>query len=406
MTVIAEEMLFITQYYAPEQIGSGPFCAELAEWWAGGGCPVTVLTSRPHYPGFAIFPSYDRRRQRDEVVEGVAVARVMNWIPRQPTAVRRIGSEIHFLLLGLLALASGRISRSGLVLSLCPSILSVLLGAVATRRGGRHVAVVHDIQSGLAHGLAMINSRWLVAILKRCECAILNCTDLIVVPTDEMAARLRDIGVTAPIEIVPIWVDAERIRPLGRVAGASPKVLYSGNLGRKQGLGQIIDLANELLVRRPDIRITLRGNGNEAAALAAEISARRLCNIEIAGLVLSERLNDELASGDIHLVPQDPQAADFAIPSKVFNIMAAGRAFVATARPGSSLWRLKEVSRGFICVPPNDRRALTRAVLRLADNQMLRAELGRRGRQFVERHCTKSIVLGRLRAIVDELCQA
>jgi colanic acid biosynthesis glycosyl transferase WcaI len=404
--MISSDMLFVTQYFAPEQIGSGPFCAELAEWWAERNRSVTVLTSRPHYPGFEIFPAYAGRRWRDESRNGVTIARVGNWIPRRPTALRRIVSDVHFSVLGLLALARGRVRRGGLVVSLCPSISSILLGVIATRRGGRHVAIVHDIQSGLAQGLAMVKSRWLVAMMRWCERAVLNRVDLIVAPTREMGEQLRRIGVTVPIEIIPIWVDAERIRPLARAANGAPKVLYSGNLGRKQGLGQVIDLASELLVRRPDIRITLRGNGNEAAALAAEIAARNLHNVEVAELVPRDRLNDELAAGDIHLVPQDPQAADFAVPSKVFNIMAAGRAFVATARPGSSLWRLKEESGGFICVPPNDKRALTSAVLHLADNQGLRAQLGNRGRQFVERHCSKTHVLGRFLAIVDELYQA
>ena len=399
-------MLFVTQYFAPEQIGSGPFCAELAEWWAHNDGPVRVLTGRPHYPGFKVFPGYGGRRQRDEVAGGVTVTRVGNWIPGRSSALRRIASELHFLLLGLMALASGRVNRSRLVFSLCPSILSVLLAEMATCRGGKHIAVVHDIQSGLAEGLAMVSSRWLVNVMKWCERTILNRVDLIVAPTDEMAVQLRRIGVTASIEVIPIWVDAERIHPLACVVGASPKILYSGNLGRKQGLGQVIELASELQRRRPDIRITLRGNGNEAIALAAEISARNLCNVEVAELVPRDRLNAELASGDIHLVPQDPQAADFAIPSKVFNIMAAGRAFVATARPGSSLWRLKEESRGFICVPPNDKRALAGAVLRLANNQRLRAQLGKSGRQFVERHCSKASVLGRFLTIVDELHQS
>jgi colanic acid biosynthesis glycosyl transferase WcaI len=398
-------MLFVTQYFAPEQIGSGPFCAELAEWWAHHSGPVTVLTSRPHYPASQIFPGYDARRG-DETADGVTITRLANWIPPRPTAACRIVSEFHFLLLGLLALASGRVKRANLVLSLCPSILSVLLGALATRRGGKHVAIVHDIQSGLAEGLAMISSRRLVNAMRWGERSILNRADLIVAPTEEMAAQLRRIGVTVAIEVVPIWVDAERIHPLACVAGGSPKILYSGNLGRKQGLGQVIELADELQRTRPDIRIILRGNGNEAVALAAEISARKLCNVEVAALVPREKLNDELATGDIHLVPQDPLAADFAVPSKVFNIMAAGRAFVATARPGSSLWRLKEASRGFICVPPNDKRALAGAVLRLANNHRLRAQLGKSGRQFVEQHCSKSSVLGRFRTIVDELHQA
>ena len=40
----------------------------------------------------------------------------------------------------------------------------------------------------------------------------------------------------------------------------------------------------------------------------------------------------ESPRGDIHLVPQNPNTAAFAVPSKVFNIMAVGRPFVATAQ--------------------------------------------------------------------------
>src|SRR5207302_3049200 len=110
-----------------------------------------------------------------------------------------------------------------------------------------------------------------------------------------------------------------------------------GNLGRKQGLGQIIALAAELQERHADIEIILRGRGGEAERLASEIATRRLTNVRITDLLPPEKLSEGLAEGDIHLVPQDPEAADFALPSKVFNIMAAGRPFIATARPGTSL---------------------------------------------------------------------
>ncbi len=33
-------------------------------------------------------------------------------------------------------------------------------------------------------------------------------------------------------------------------------------------------------------------------------------------LMPRERFNESLAEGDVHLVPQDPEAADFAVPSK------------------------------------------------------------------------------------------
>lgn len=388
-----EPVLFVTQYYRPELIGSGPFCADLAEWLAEHGRDVTALTGRPHYPRAEIFPGYEKGRDR-ETVNGVRVERLPSWIPRKRSAAFRILGEAAFLAHGLWALVSGRARRHGIVLSLCPSILSVALAGFATRQGGLHIAVVHDIQSGLAQGLGLVGGAGLLAVMRWCEKMALNRADLVVVLSHNMARQLRDIGVTTAIDVVPIWVDTDNVQPVETAEEGPLRILYSGNLGKKQGVGQLLDLAEELQVLRPDIAIILRGAGNQAQPLADEIAARGLKNVSLAELLPPDRLAEGLALGHIHLVPQDPEGAEFAVPSKVYNIMAVGRPFVTTARPGSPLAELEASSGAFLCVPPNDRRAFAEAVLRLADDRDLRARLGARGRSFVERHYAKPRVLG------------
>jgi len=239
--------------------------------------------------------------------------------------------------------------------------------------------------------------------MRWCERIVLNRLDLIVVLSPAMREQLIRIGVTTPIEVVPIWVDTDRIRPRDGTRDGGLRLLYSGNLGRKQGLGQIVALAEELQKHRPDIEILVRGGGSHALTLAAEILTRGLTNMRLADLLPRERLCDGLCEGDIHLVPQDPEAADFAVPSKVFSIMAAGRPFVATAKPGSTLWLLQEESGGFLCVPPNDPQAFAKAVLRLADDPGVRRNLGECGRLYVEQHCAKPYVLDRFMTLVDGL---
>jgi colanic acid biosynthesis glycosyl transferase WcaI len=396
-------ILFVTQYYRPELIGSAPFCADMAEWLAKHGRDVTVLSGLPHYPGAQLYPGYQNGARHRETIDGVMVERLRTWIPRSRSAVARILCEGLFLLRGAAALGTGRVPRHRLVLSLCPSVLSVALGTLARHRGGRHVAIVHDIQSGLAEGLGMVADGRFVRVMQWCERTVLNRLDLIIVLSQAMRDQLERIGVTTPIEIVPIWVDIDHIRPVDGAADGRLRLLYSGNLGRKQGLGQIVDLADELQRRRPELEILVRGGGINAPALAREIVARGLANMRLAELLPRERLADGLGEGDIHLVPQDPDAADFAVPSKVFSIMAAARPFVATARPGSTLWRLKEESGGFLCVPPNDPHAFADAVIRLADDPALRRTLGERGRRHVEQHCAKPYVLGQFMNLVDAL---
>lgn len=403
MRMVPLQAFFVTQYYRPELVGSAPFCADLAEWLAKQGRRVTVLTGLPHYPTAEMFPDYRVDAPKREVFCGVSVERCRVWIPRRRSAPWRILGEVLFFLGGAWALAARRITLQPFVLSLCPSILSVALGALARRPDGRHVAIVHDIQSGLAGGLGMVGSAWLLRLMRWCERLVLNRVDLIAVLTDEMKEQLRSIGVSTPIEVVPIWVDTTKISPVASVGDRPLRLLYSGNFGKKQGLGQIIALAEELRQRDSDIEIVLRGSGSQLSALRSEIAARDLRNVRRAELLLQEQFAQGLAEGDIHLVPQDPDAAEFAVPSKIFNVMAAGRPFVTTARPGSPLWRLQQRSGAFLCVPPNDARAFADAVMQLAGNEQLRVELGARGRHFVEQYCSKSKVLSEFMTLIDGL---
>src|SRR3546814_1329878 len=121
--------------------------------------------------------------------------------------------EFVFLGRGLWAMATGRLRRSDHVVSLCPSVLAVLLGRLACRRGGHHVALVHDIQSGLAAGLGMVGGRWLLAAMRLLERRVLNGVDTIFVLSEHMRQTLLGQGVTTPIQVLPIWVDAAVIQP-------------------------------------------------------------------------------------------------------------------------------------------------------------------------------------------------
>lgn len=399
----APQILFVSRYFWPELIGSAPFSTDIAEWLARHDRATTVVSGLPHYPEPEVFPAYREGRGHREVVGGATVERLRVGAPRGSSAASRILNETEFLLRGLAALLSGRVRRHPVVLALCPSILSVALGVAARRRGGVCVAIVHDIQSGLAEKLGMVGGSGMARLMRACERTILNRTDLVVVLSAEMKDQLRRIGVAAPIEVVPLWVDTDLVHPTEPVSRPVVKVLYSGNLGRKQGLGQVVALAERLAGCRPDIEIILRGNGSQSAEISAEIARRQLGNIRLTQLQPHEALTTALAAGDIHLVPQNPEAAAFAVPSKVFNIMAVGRPFVATALPGSVLWQLQRDSGAFLCVPPDQPVTFAEAVLRLADDARLRHELGRRGREFVELNYAKPRVLGQFLRRLDAL---
>jgi colanic acid biosynthesis glycosyl transferase WcaI len=393
-------MLFISQYYRPETIGSGPFCADVAEAFVAQGRRVCLLTTRPHYPSGSVFPRYRNGELDTQRIRGVEVERVPTLVSSRGGAIQRFAGEGWFLLQGLLAIGATRIRRSDLVVSLCPSILSVLLGNVCRRRGARHIALVHDIQSGLAEGLGQVSGP-VPRLLRYLERTVLNRCDLVVVLSENMRRQLLRCGATAPIEVLPIWADTENVQPRPMPPGPARTALYSGNFGRKQGLMQLVDLAEVLRARGSALRIVLRGQGNQADAINRAVADRKLNNVTFCDLLAPERLADGLAEGDIHLVPQNPVIADFAVPSKVYAIMAAGRPFVATAVRDSSLWQLQKDCGAFICVPPNAPQRLADAVLHLADDRDLRREMGERGHRYVKDHYSKDACLARLMAAIE-----
>jgi colanic acid biosynthesis glycosyl transferase WcaI len=387
------EILILAQYYQPEPIGSAPYCADLAEWLASHGARVEVLTNRPYYPGTEVLPEYRSGARDSETSSGVSVMRLAPRVPQRGGVVERLRADLAFFCRGLAAYWRGRIIRRPAIVSFCPSVFTVLLGRVIGGTAARHVAVIHDIQSGLAEGLGFPGAKVFVRLLRWFEGFVLNRADSVVVLSAEMGRQVERLGVTRPIVVLPIWVDPVAVRPLADDPGRPPTLLYSGNLGRKQGLPIVLNLAAEVARRRPDVRVLVRGAGYQADSLMAEARARNLSNVEFSPLVPKDKLSEGLAEGDVHLVPQDPSAADFALPSKVYSIMAAGRPMVATARPGSSLWRLAEETSALVCVAPEDTGAFASTALDLLADTERRRALGAAGRRYAEQVAARDVVL-------------
>jgi colanic acid biosynthesis glycosyl transferase WcaI len=402
----APDVLVLTRHYAPEPTGSAPVIQEIAEWLAADGNSVRVVSVRPNYPGTEVFDGY-RNGERDRAVEnGVAVRRLATSPLRGAGLMARLGPESRFFIDLALGAATGRIQRAERVISLCPSILTTLGAILLVRRGGRHLAIVHDIQSGLGSALGSGPVKLVLPILRRIEAFALNRTDQIVVLSQAMQAALFDLGVRRPIAVLPPSIDTRRITPRPRPYDAPPTLLYSGNLGRKQGLEQLIDLAEVLSRLAPEVRMVIRGEGAMRQALTEDATSRALHNLRFAPLAPKDALSAALAEGDVHLVPQVASGSDFAVPSKVFAIMAAARPFVATAAPGSALDRLAEASGAFVCAAPADPVAFADAALALLADASLRQTMGERGRAYVQREVDTDVVMRRLSPLLSGASRA
>jgi len=185
------------------------------------------------------------------------------------------------------------------------------------------------------------------------------------------------------------------------IADDTVVALYSGNMGGKQGLEVLADMA-VLLRDVPNIAFVFCGMGAGRADLMARCAG--LPNVHFMDLQPVERLGDLLGLADIHLLPQRADAADLVMPSKLTGMLSSGRPVLAGARADTELGQV--VSTCGRIVPPEDASAFADAMLSLASQPELRRELGIKARACAEARFARDAVLERfeqdLQACIDE----
>jgi len=388
--------------YAPEVVGIGRYTGELGSWLAARGHAVTVLTAPPYYPQWRVPAAYRRPAWRREYLDGVEVLRAPLYAPSRLNGKTRVLHELSF---GAACLYwwPGLWGRQWeAVLAICPLLQSGIMPALLARRR-RIPLIMHfqDLQIDAARELGIIRHPLLLAGAARLERLLLEQAAAVTTISQAMAARLRHKGVAAAhVHVLPNWADLESITPARRNHGFRREVglkdetvvLYAGNFGEKQGLETVLEAA-AMTRGNPDISYLLAGEGAAKDRLLRQARELALDQVRFLPIQPAGRFPSMLAAADIHLVVQKKGAADLVMPSKLGNILAAGRPFVATAMPESELGRVTMASQAGVLVPPEDGAALAQAILKLAGTPAARRAMGECGRRYAEERLSRKQVL-------------
>ena len=380
--------------YAPELLGIGRYTGELGAYLAFRGHQVTVLTAAPYYPQWRVREDYRPQRWRREWRDGVEVLRAPQYVPGRVSGLGRLLQECSFGASCLYWWSTCLLQRPwDAMVAVCPPMTSGLVpGLLARRLAVPLVIHVQDLQLDAARELGILRQPLLLAGLTWLELHLFRQARAVTTISRSMAARLAAKGVPpARLQVLPNWADLDKVRPgprlnaLRRELGLTSEtvVLYAGNLGEKQGLEVILEAA-ALTRGKPSIRYLVAGEGAARDRIKLRAQDLGLDNLTFLPLQSNSRLPLLLAAADLHLVVQRQKAADLVMPSKLTNIMAAGRPFIATAGEGTELARVTTESRAGLVVPPEDGRALAQAVLGLAGDPGARKKMGVLARRYAE----------------------
>ncbi|MDR3468658.1 MAG: WcaI family glycosyltransferase [Xanthobacteraceae bacterium] len=408
------KILVVGINYAPELIGIGKYTTEMCNELRRKGHEVTVVTAPPYYPDWRIVKPYSGFAYSSEVVDGIEVVRCPLYVPSLPRAFHRILHHLSFAITSAPAILVQALKvRPDVVLSVAPSLLSAPAALVAGKLSGAATWLhIQDFEVDAAFNLNFLSGGWLRRAALWCEKKLLTSFDLVSAISAKMVDLLHSKGVSRfrAFEFRN-WVDTAAIESqladaaraewrsalLERASGTL--VLYSGNIGAKQGFEVLAEAARRLAPDRPDIVFVFCGAGAMKERLMQ--STADLPNVRFLELQPAESFRKLLISADIHLLPQCSEIQDLALPSKLGGMLVSGRPIVAMAAAETQL--ASELADVGVVVAPGDPDAVIEAVLRLASDSKLRDVLGTNGQHLAHRRWERGSVLAEAEARLLDL---
>lgn len=392
--------------FAPELTGIGKYSGEMAAFLAQKGHEVRMITTPPYYPQWQILSGYSGAAYTQEAWQGVKVYRCPLWVPTRSAKRSQISGVQRILHLASFAISSLPVALKQIgwhperVIVLAPSVFNAPAAVlVAHLAGGKSWLHIQDFEMDAALRLKMLPGLGLFfRMAEWIEGALYRRFDCVSTISNRMLMRLNEKGVPSThTALFPNWVDTRQIFPISgynilrRELGLEDHhqiILYSGNMGQKQGLEVLIEAARRL-VSENDLLFLLCGEG--AARSQLEVLANDLPNVRFLPIQPLERLNELLNLAGIHVLPQSAAAADLVMPSKLTGMLASGRPVIVTAHPGTELANVMDTLGRVI--PPGQPDHLADAILSLVRQPEIRLELGQRGRAYVEQIWAKELVL-------------
>ncbi len=374
--------------YAPEVTGIGPYNKLLCDAFRNNGDQVRMVTGFGYYPNWKKQGSDQWRLYRTDRIDGIPVYRCWQYVPAKPSAWKRIVHEGSFILSSFLRLLL--LPRPDLLVVISPPLgLGAAAAFLCWIRRTRFVFHVQDLQPDAAVGLGMVKPGLVTRLLYRLEAFAYHTAHRVSGISDGMLEAFRRKGV--PDSKIISFPNSVRLNPKRPPLGEFRKkhqfsqedflVVYSGNLGVKQGLEVVIEAAAK--VGNPRVQIVICGDGAARYALEERVLQAKLQNVRLIPLQDDLGYREMLTDADVSLITQQRGSGAFFFPSKLLSNLAFGKAVVTVADQTSELGRAMQRGRFGVNVEPGDVRRLAEVFEFLAGNPTEVKTYAENGLRFV-----------------------
>lgn len=416
------KVLLYSLNYSPELTGIGKYSGEMAEFLAGKGHEVKVITAPPYYPEWQVAEGFKVWVYQKQVLDGVEVIRCPLYVPKKVTTLKRILHLTSFACSSFFPLIKQIFWKPEVVITVQPTLFctpaTLLLGKLS---GAKTVLHIQDYEIDAMFGLFVDQTEsskqskqgFFKSIVTGAESWLMKQFDRVSTISYSMMENASRKGVPSASQIFfPNWVDTDFITP--EVDGSMIRerfgfsesdtvILYSGNLGEKQGLELVIEAAHHYR-KNEKIKFCIVGQGASKERLVAMANELELENVHFHPLQPYGDLPALLSMANIHLVVQKRGAADVVLPSKLTGILSAGGYSVITAESDTELGRLCNKFPGIAeCVEPESLDALVKGIDALMSDSEGFKGVNTVARNYALEYLNKEAVLGRFSKNLNDL---
>jgi colanic acid biosynthesis glycosyl transferase WcaI len=351
--------------YSPELTGIGKYNGELSPAMSRAGLDMHVVTAPPYYPEWVINESFHNRYTVANDENGVTIYRCPLYVPAKVTTLKRLVHLSSFAITSAFRLFSLWRVKPDVLFLVQPTLFCAPFALLFCKlRGTKSILHVQDYEIDAMFGLGLGQSGFIKKMVKGIERWLMSKFDVVSSISYSMLDNARKKGVPEDkLLFFPNWadtnfvhpdVDSSALRAEWGFAEEDKIVLYSGNLGQKQGLEIVIDAALAFK-DQPHVKFVIIGSGAYRDTLEQMALDKGISNIQFKPLQPWELVPQILVMADVHLVVQKKGVADAVLPSKLTNILAAGGHALVTAEQNTELGKISALYPGiYQLVEPED----------------------------------------------------
>lgn len=390
-----KELIILSQYFYPEVASTGQLLTELAEDLTIYGYKIKVYTGKPSY--YRNIKKY----KKEETYQGINIYRLFNTNLNKNSKSGKILNSLTYFISVLFKLLFQK-DRSPLLIVSNPPFLSIIGYFLRKIKKQKYVFLIHDIYPDIAIKLGYLKENSIIAkTWGKINCQVLREAEEIIVLGEYMEDVLRKKYLNIDnykIKIIHNWADERFILPIKKENNWFAKkygligkfvILYSGNIGLFQDLKTIIKAAVKLK-KHKEILFLFIGDGGGLNKLKEVVKENNLTNVIFLPYQPKEFLPYSLTACDISIVPLEKGIEGLAVPSKIYGILASGRAVLGLVGENCEVADIiKNANCGFR-VNQGDVGGLIEKIIYIYQNPELLKNMGVNSRKYFEKYFTRS----------------